>query len=315
MWFNEYGWNASPDDMDPTKLTWGRVSVDEQGEYTVRGIEYAREHWPWAGVFTIWYLRQVGDTAPTESEYYFGLIDPYFNATPAYRVVQKAALSDEKIATPGGWGRSPAPVQAPPQWEIRLDTSVPGGMYVTPTSVGSKLDVTFLGSDVKVMLVPPGNGDDEQVIAARYYISIDGNSSRVAPELARDVNGQAYIDVPAGSNSTEVTLARGINTEMRTGQHLLEVTVAASPAGAQPSGGGGTYAPVVQRPDLPGIGIITVEVHRSYILFALLTLLLLVAIVIAVWVLRRFPSFTAPAASGQSSQPSQPPVETSATGR
>jgi hypothetical protein len=183
-------------------------------------------------------------------------------------------------------------------------------MYITPTSLGSKLDVTFLGNDVRLMLVPPGNGDNEQVVAARYYIAIDGNSSKVAPELPRDVNGQAYIDVPAGSNSTEVVLARGINTEMRTGQHLLEVTVAANPAGVQPPMGGGTYAPVVQRPDLPGIGIITVEVHRSYILFALLTLLLLAAIGIAVWVLRRYPSFVPSVGSeGVPSGSSKPSVE------
>jgi hypothetical protein len=297
VWFNEYGWNASPETI--TDLPWGRVTPEQQADYTVRGIAYAREHWPWAGVFTIWYLRQVGDTPSTKSEYWFEMIDPYFNPSPVYREVQKAALSVDKVATPGDWGPLSAAVQAPAQWQIRLDSSVPGGMFVSPTSLGSTLDVTFLGNDVKMTLVPASGKDDEQVVAARYYVTIDGDSSKVAPELPRDANGQAYIDVPVGDKSATVTLSRGINPEMRTGLHLLEIKIMSNPAGMQPVMGGRIYSPVVQRPDLPGIGTITVEAHRSYILFTLLTLLLIAAIVLALRMFRRY----------------RPSLETSATGR
>jgi hypothetical protein len=304
VWFNEYGWNASPPEMPESELTWGRVTPEQQAQYTVEGIQYAREHWPWAGVFTIWYLRQVGDTARTKSEYYFELVDPDFVAQPVYRAVQSAALSQDKVATPGEWGPLSAAVQAPPQWEIRLDSSVPGGMFISPMSLGSTLSVPFLGNDVRVMLVPPGGQTDEQVVEARYYVTIDGDSSKVSPDLPRDSNGQAYIDATAGDKIAEVALVRGINAEMRTGQHLLQIKVLANPAGGAASPGGGVYAPVVQRPDLPGIGTITVESHRSYILFTLLTLLLVAAVVFAVWTMRRM----------KASVP-QHSVETSATGR
>jgi hypothetical protein len=51
--------------------------------------------------------------------------------------------------------------------------------------------------------------------------------------------------------------------------------------------GGRTFAPAVQQPNLPGIGTIKVEVHRSYLLFLLLTLALLAGIAFTIWALRR----------------------------
>ncbi len=91
VWFNEYGWNASPPDMDPAKLIWRRVTEKQQAEWTVEGIAFGRKHWPWAGVFCIWYFRQVGDIPPSSSEYYFRMVDPEFTPRLVYRAVQKAS--------------------------------------------------------------------------------------------------------------------------------------------------------------------------------------------------------------------------------
>src|SRR5207244_1593933 len=60
VWINEYGWNAAPPSMPDSRLIWGRVTEDQQADYTIRGIDYARAHWPWAGVTSIWFFRQVG---------------------------------------------------------------------------------------------------------------------------------------------------------------------------------------------------------------------------------------------------------------
>jgi hypothetical protein len=232
-------------------------------------------------------LRQVGDISVTDSEYYFGLVSPEFNATKAYRAVQKVATTEDQIATPGDWGPLSSAVQAPPDWQIKLDSAVPGGMYVSPSAVGNTLDVTFLGNQASVMLVPLAAGNTEQVVSARYYVTIDGSSSKVAPDLHRDTNGQAYIDVPTGGNPRQVTVAMGLNSEMPTGQHTLEINVAANPPGGQAQPGLHTFSPLAQQPDLPGIGIITVQAHRSYIVFALFTLLLLLAITYALLAIRR----------------------------
>jgi hypothetical protein len=290
VWFNEYGWNASPPDMPESELRWGRVTPEQQADYTVRGIEYARKNWPWAGVFTIWYLRQVGDIPRTRSEYYFGLVSEDFVSTDAYTHVMVRATRVDKVAAPGEWGPLSAPVQAPPDWQIRLSDRVPGGAYVSPLSVGDKITVPFLGTDVKVMMVPPeGQGADSSA-AARYNVTIDGSTGSVAPELPRDETGAPYINAPSGGEPAEVTIARGLNAETRTGRHILVITVGPSPTQAEPEAtrlGGRTFAPVVQQPNVPGIGTIKVEVHRSYLLFLLLTLVLIAGIAFTYWALRR----------------------------
>ena len=68
------------------------MDEDVQAEWTVRGVEYARANWPWAGVFCIWFfLRQYIDVDPAESEFYFRMVDPDFTPRPVYRAVVRAA--------------------------------------------------------------------------------------------------------------------------------------------------------------------------------------------------------------------------------
>ena len=92
-WFNEFGWNASPRDMPREELVWQRVTDRQQADWTVEGVDYARQNWPWAGVFCTWYFRQVGDIPPSRSEYYFRLVDPDFTPRPVYHAVRGAALA------------------------------------------------------------------------------------------------------------------------------------------------------------------------------------------------------------------------------
>ncbi len=295
IWFNEYGWNASPDNLptptDPNQVTypWDRVAPEQQADYTVRGIEYAREHWPWAGVFTIWYLRQVGDIPNSKSEYYFGLINPDFVPSDTYNAVQVAANNTDKIARPGTWGPLTSPVDAGPQWHMMLNPDVPGGVYVAPSAVGDKLEIPFAGTDVKLTLVPITG---TSTLTATYYVSVDGTPDKVAPELPRDSTGRAYIAAPASGQITQVTVVRSLDAELRTGTHTLQITVVAGSGGAKSANGSlaiasHTFAPLQQQLDLPGIGAITVEARRSYVLFTALTLLLLAGISFTAWALWR----------------------------
>ncbi len=92
VWFNEYGWNASPEDMNPAKLVWRRVPEETQAEWTVEGVRYALTHWPWAGVFNLWFFRKpLTALQPDESEYYFRMVEPDFTPRLVYRAVQRAA--------------------------------------------------------------------------------------------------------------------------------------------------------------------------------------------------------------------------------
>lgn len=284
VWFNEYGWNASPPSIPKEKLTWGRVSDQQQADYTVRGIEYAREHWPWAGAFTIWYLRQVGDIAPSASEYYFGLVNPDFVPSQAYNAVQAVAKRESQVATPGEWGPMSAPVQVGPRWQMHLGGDGHGGLVITPTGSGDTLDLTFLGTDLKMEFVPIGAATE--ISATRYYVTVDGGTQQVAPELPRDASGQAYVEVDANAQATQVMLARGLGAQFATGRHTLQIRVDDS-GKKNAQGGGAVFAPLAQRANLPGIGTITVEANRSYLLFWAAAAGLLVGIAMLWRVLRK----------------------------
>ena len=92
IWFNEYGWNASPADMSAEKLVWRRVSEEQQAEWSVEGVRYGLHNWPWAGVFNIWFFRKPeGSLNSDKSEYYFRMVDPDFTPRLIYRAVKRAA--------------------------------------------------------------------------------------------------------------------------------------------------------------------------------------------------------------------------------
>ena len=92
IWFNEYGWNASPADFPPDQLIWGRVTRAQQAQYTVDGIKLAKTY-SYVGVVNIWYFRQVGSIPQNDSSYYFDMVDPEFNEEPVYAAVRDAAAA------------------------------------------------------------------------------------------------------------------------------------------------------------------------------------------------------------------------------
>jgi hypothetical protein len=103
VWFNEYGWNASPASIPADKLTWRRVTEQQQADYTVQGIDYARKNWPWAGVIFTWFFRQVGDIPDTSSEQYFQMVTKDFVPKPVYNEVKQSAfayLQQQGLPTP-----------------------------------------------------------------------------------------------------------------------------------------------------------------------------------------------------------------------
>jgi polysaccharide biosynthesis protein PslG len=162
VWFNEYGWNASPTTLsEEEQLHWRRVDPNTQAQWTTDGIQYALDHWPWSGVFFIWYLRQVGDIPPDKAEYYFRLVDPDFTLQPVYKAVRRAAglytgPGATTAATPGagatpaatgtaaGAGATPAatgtaagPTNGGPGAETPAATTAPAGATDTPAAAAA----------------------------------------------------------------------------------------------------------------------------------------------------------------------------------
>ncbi len=212
VWFNEYGWNAAPASFTPEALVWKRVSEAEQAEYTVRGIEMARSEWPWAGVFLIWYFRQVGSIPDTSAEYYFRMVDPDFTPRPVYLAVQRAAR--QNLVGPGHYEETHAAVKAQGRWANAIDPGASGLAYMHSDTAGNSVTLTFQGSRLD-LITRRHSG------AGRLLVVVDGHA---APGLPADAQGRSYVDLysPDVQAGARVTLVR----EVPPGQHTVTITVA-----------------------------------------------------------------------------------------
>jgi len=287
IWFNEYGWNAPDDALVPNPTPgstapnpvrrWGSVTLAQQADYTVRGITWAQQHWPWAGVFTIWYFRQVGDIATNQAEYYFQMVSPDWVVQPVYNRVQAAATAIE-VAGPGTYGDLAAPVAAGPGWRVRRDPQANAGVSLVSTVASDTIHIRFQGTDLALAVRTPISSTG--ATAPRLFVTVDGSTAGVAATLPRDPQGRPYLD------------AGQISAVAAPGSRAGAVSAAALDA---PEAGEPTFVPVISGlsnerapglhtvdliPDGPGVIFdgFTVRSARSYLPFALLTALLLAAI-------------------------------------
>jgi polysaccharide biosynthesis protein PslG len=143
IWFNEYAWNASPETLsEEQKNYWRHVTPEQQAEWTVQGVDYARKNWPWAGVLFIWYFRQVGDIPEDRADYYFAMVYPDFSVQPVYESVKDAASafpgpSSQEEVTPTAQATTPAEptTAASPTTGVATPTSAAAA---SPTAMASR---------------------------------------------------------------------------------------------------------------------------------------------------------------------------------
>lgn len=185
IWINEYGWNASPEDFPEEQLIWKRVSEDEQADFTVRGIEYALANWPWAGVFNIWYFRQVGNVPPDRSDYYFRMVDVDFTPRLVYYRVQEAAQELLGPVGPGHYQETNPSVILDGEWQAVIEPQASGQAQVVSDVEGTSLTFTFVGENVDLIarLGPDGG---------RLAVTLDGQAVN---GLARNGEGESYVDL------------------------------------------------------------------------------------------------------------------------
>ncbi len=140
VWLNEYAWNASPESLpEEEKNYWRHVTEQQQAEWTVQGIDYARQNWPWAGVTSIWYFRQVGDIPPEKAEYYFRMVNPDFTTTPLYDAVKADAAkypgpAKQVEGTPTIGEPTPTTAAAEPTATTAAGQSTPTAAAASPTA-------------------------------------------------------------------------------------------------------------------------------------------------------------------------------------
>lgn len=213
VWFNEYGWNAAPAFFDEDDLIWERVSEEEQAEYTLRGIELARQDWPWAGVFNIWYFRQTGQQyTPDQAAYYFRVVDVDFTPRRVYDAVQDAtgALS---VARSGHFEETNPAVSADAEWHGAIAEEASGRALLESQIPGASLTFTFRGHSVTLLA---RQGPEER----RLLVTLDG---RNVGGLPTDDQGRSYIDLEAPTTSWQARLpiASGLTPD----QHVVRLTV------------------------------------------------------------------------------------------
>lgn len=190
VWLNEYGWNAAPPGFPADKLIWQRVTEEQQARYTVEGIRYARQNWPWIGVINVWFFRQVGDIPPDDPTYYFRIIDLEFTPTLLYRELQRVT-AEQRRATPGMYGAlSPALVNRGRWSTVQAGTRGTGsGTMLQSSHLYDQLTIGFHGNQLILQGVRGPNG-------GRLGVMID-DSTEAVRQLPRDERGNRYIDFKA----------------------------------------------------------------------------------------------------------------------
>jgi len=213
VWFDEYGWNAAPESFPAERLIWQRVSEREQAEYTVRGIDLARREWPWAGIFMIWYARQVGNIPTDQADYYFRMIDVDFTPRPLYLAVKDAALKQD-VAGPGLYQETNPGVKAQGQWRTVIDDSASDQAFIRSDVEGDSISFTFNGTGLD-LITQRSSG------AGRFLVTLDG---RPVPGLKTNGQGQSYVELysPFLQTQAHIPLVRGADPTA----HTLHMIVA-----------------------------------------------------------------------------------------
>ncbi len=246
VWFNEYGWDAPPADIPPSEVLWGRVTEQQQAQWTVEGIRYAEEHWPWAGVFSIWYFRPVREPLEKRADYYFRMVNADFTPTLVYLAVKDAAVS-LNTASPGLYDETSAPVQPRGQWQIVYTNTITSGSYLESSEPNSSLGLIFEGTDLTLRVRRGPDG-------GRLLVSVDGIFGK-GTDLPREDFGGAYLDLYSAQEEwVDVHLVQGLGQEFRPSRHRLQLTVAEEKA---PQSNGHSCA----------LDSFRVEYNRSYQLF------------------------------------------------
>lgn len=195
IWLNEYGWNAAPASLPRGDLYWGRVTEDAQARYTVDGIRYGRQNWPWLGVINIWYFRQVGDIPATRDDYYFRMVDVEFSEGLVYRELKKE-IAAQRVAAPGRYGPLDPAISSSGRWST-LSEGQTSALALRSERPGDQLTVRFRGNGLALLA-------EHGPTAGRLSVTVD-NSTAGLEGLPRDERGRRYVDLRA--ETKELALA------------------------------------------------------------------------------------------------------------
>ncbi len=218
VWFNEFGWDAAPDSFpnDVQSLPWGRVTEQQQAQYTVEAIQYARAHWPWAGVFNVWYFRQTGDIIPANrADYYFRMVDPGFTPRPLYNAIKDLATGLPPVGS-GTFAVTDPSASFDGSWQPILAPNAVGGVIESSTKQGDSLTITFRGGGLNLFLQ---RGPD----VGQIYLTVDGREANKVPD---HVQGRSVLNLNGSDREAPVEVP--ISDDLGPGQHTLRLVIGPS---------------------------------------------------------------------------------------
>lgn len=213
IWFNEFGWTAPPADIPEDKLIWGRVTEQQQAEYTIEAIEAARAEWPWAGVFCIWYFRQDGHIPSDRADYYFRMVDVGFTPRLLYHAVKDRAISSTRVASAGEYQETNPALTVDGGWQLKREPRASGRSFLVSKVPGDNITIVFRGTGISLLT---RKGPDSGIL----NVSLDGGEVGALP---RDSQGRSYVDLYSPSEQWQayVPIAEGLGG----GEHRLRVVV------------------------------------------------------------------------------------------
>ncbi|HEX5417209.1 MAG TPA: hypothetical protein VFZ25_16210 [Chloroflexota bacterium] len=213
VWFNEFGWDAPPAGFSGP-LPWSGVAEDAQAQYTVQAIQYARQHWPWAGVFNVWYFRQPGNIPETQADYYFRMVDVGFTPRPLYNAIKD--VPKPTSVGPGSYAMSDPSVSYAGSWGLQLNKAAVGGAMRSSITPGDSVKITFEGSGLDLRVEHSAN-------AGQVYVTVDGREANLIAERAQ---GRSVLNLSGSGQDgiVDVPVAAGLGP----GQHVMRLVVGQS---------------------------------------------------------------------------------------
>ena len=128
IWLNEYGWNDAPNSITKNRY-WRAVTPQQRAQYTVDGIKYGHQNWPWLGTAFVWFFRQAGDIPADNQEGYFAMLNTDFSPTQTYTALKRYAVG--LLPTP------PQQISEPINGPQKLKPSVAPTKASTPTKAAA----------------------------------------------------------------------------------------------------------------------------------------------------------------------------------
>lgn len=198
LWASHFGWNTAAGSI------WGRVSDQQQIDYTRAAIQYAAQSWPWAGVLIV--ENWEPNAPPGDPRWGFSIKDRLdvggiSNSTEIG--FQPAAVQSR----PGSPDYAPNPAATfSGEWRF-------GELGADWSASGDAASFSFRGTAVALRVRRAAD-------RANLYVSVDGQPANALP---RDEQGRAFLQlIPPDARFTDVRTIP-IATGLSDGEHRVDL--------------------------------------------------------------------------------------------